>query len=385
MKKLLLIMIAACMLSLAACGNTSTETTGTSDSTSSSEDGTVATGAESTDAGDSLIAVCLPSLDNPLMLGISDAMKSTFDSVASVEVASADQDANKQVTQIQNYTTMGAKMIVVMPVEASTIVEVLKEAREAGIKVVVNGTSMADPDAYDAMATVNQYLVGSYCALMAKEWVDVNYPDAAAGSIETAVFTSSQNQDALDRTAGILTIQEQYLKNAAGEYIDESGNVVEESAKVANPAYCQAVEVVTSTDAEMFQDGQTAMQNVLTTNPNVKLVLAYASDGGCGANQAVIDSGISADDMNSYAIFGCGVIGSEEDYIKDSAEGKGIFRGAVAFGGGDLAGAMADIANKVYTDGDYEKDQWDAIAKVFLKDGEMVREEVDNVGSIAAK
>ena len=41
--------------------------------------------------------------------------------------------------------------------------------------------------------------------------------------------------------------------------------------------------------AEMFQAGQTAMQNVLTTNPKCKLVLAYASDGGNGASQAIMD------------------------------------------------------------------------------------------------
>ncbi len=39
----------------------------------------------------------------------------------------------------------------------------------------------------------------------------------------------------------------------------------------------------------MFQAGQTAMQNILTTNPEVKLVIAYAGDGGMGASQAILD------------------------------------------------------------------------------------------------
>ena len=52
-----------------------------------------------------------------------------------------------------------------------------------------------------------------------------------------------------------------------------------------NPAYSSKVKVVQTVQAEMFQAGQTAMQNVLTTNPNVKLVLAYAGDGGMGASR----------------------------------------------------------------------------------------------------
>ncbi len=387
MKKVLSILLAICFIfSLTACGKAPTDATGGTETTS---DTFLTTDADSkdaaTDRSEGLIAICLPSLDNPLMLGISDAMKNTFAGIAPVEIASADQDANKQVTQIQNYITMGAVMLVVMPVEASTVVEVLKQARQSGIKVVVNGTSMSDSDSYDTMATVNQYLVGCYCSLMAKEWIDQNYPGAAEKSIETAVLTSSQNQDAVDRTNGIVSITEPYLKNASGDYVDASGNIVEESGKVANPAYCPAVKIVSSTDAEMFQAGQTAMQNIMTTNPKVRLVLAYASDGGCGANQAVLDSGASSEELGAYAIFGCGVIGSEGDYIKDADQGKGIFRGAVAFGGGDLPGAMADLANKVFTDGQFEKETWDAIAKVYCKDGEIVRDEVNNVGSVSAE
>jgi hypothetical protein len=106
---------------------------------------------------------------------------------------------------------------------------------------------------------------------MAKQWVDETYPDAALGSIETVIFESTLNPEAVDRSAGLKMISEPYFKNASGGYIDADGNVVDEANRIANPAYSPAVDVVQVVQAEMFQAGQTAMQNALTTNPNVKL------------------------------------------------------------------------------------------------------------------
>ena len=71
------------------------------------------------------------------------------------------------------------------------------------------------------------------------------------------------------------------------------------------------MKIVQTPTAEMFQAGQTAMQNVLTTNPDVKLVLAYASDGGSGASQAIMDelakgAGSVIKDLTKVAVFGVG-------------------------------------------------------------------------------
>lgn len=330
-----------------------------------------------------IIAVCLPTLDNPLMLSISENIQAAFPD-KDVQVASANSDPNTQAQQVQNYITMNADMIVCMAVEVSSLVDVLKEARAAGIKVFVNGAQVGDPDAYDCVATVNQYLVGQYCALMAKNWVEKNYPDAADGSIPCAVLASSLNEDAVARTTGLLSIAEPYRKNVNGEFVDDNNNVVAEADAVPNPVYCPKIAIAVQTQAEMFQAGQVAMQNILTTNPDVKVILAYASDGGSGASQAVMDAGFSPEELAKMAIFGCGVIGPEEQTLIDTEAGNGIFRGAVAFGGKDLGGEMAALAQKVLAGEGYEKDSWDAIAMVYAKNGEAVRVEVNNIGAVQA-
>ena len=151
------------------------------------------------------------------------------------------------------------------------------------------GGDPGSEDAYDSVMKMNQFLSGEYAALMAKQWVDETYPDAAPGSIETVIFESTLNPEAVERSTGLKMISEPYLKNAKGEYIDAAGQCCAGSRIKLNPAYSPAVNVVQTVQAEMFQAGQTAMQNVLTTNPNVKLVLAYAGDGGMGASQAIMD------------------------------------------------------------------------------------------------
>lgn len=323
-----------------------------------------------------IIAVCLPALDNPLMLGFQDAFKGTFGADYDVQVSSADGNANTQATQIQNYTAMKVKFLFVMAVEPSSIIPALKDARAAGVQVLFAGGDPGDEDAYDCVMKMNQFLSGAYAALMAKQWVDENYPNAAPGSIETAIFESTLNPEAVQRSAGLKMIGEPYLKNETGEYVDAAGNVVGEAERIANPAYSPAVNVVQVVQAEMFQAGQTAMQNVLTTHPNVKLVIAYAGDGGMGASQAIMDEyakGASSvvQDLDKVAVFSVGLIGAEGPAVADSSTGKGVFRGTIRFGG-DLIGRTMEYAGKMLGGQEYPKIVWDDLDMVTAVDGQLM-------------
>ena len=161
------------------------------------------------------IAVALPALDNPLMLALRDAFVKTFGDKYNVEVASADGNPNTQATQVENYTAMKVKFMFVMAAEASSLLPKLEAARNAGIKVMVAGGEPGE-SGRDSVMKIDQFLAGEYAALMAKNWVDKTYPDAAADSIETAVFLSTLNPEAVDRSNGLQMISEPYLKNYPG-------------------------------------------------------------------------------------------------------------------------------------------------------------------------
>ena len=324
-----------------------------------------------------ILVVSLPALDNPLMLAFQDAFKNTFGAEYDVQVSSADGNANTQATQIENYTSMLPKFLFVMAVEPTSLVPKLVAARDAGAQVLFAGGDPGDENAYDAVMKMNQFLSGEYAALMAKQWVDKTYPDAAPDSIETAIFESTLNPEAVARSQGLKMISEPYLKDETGAYIDATGAVVDEANKVENPAYSPAVKVVQTVQAEMFQAGQTAMQNVLTTNPNVKLVLAYAGDGGMGASQAIMDeyakgSGVSViDDLAKVAVFSVGMIGAEGPAVVDSSTGNGVFRGTIRFGG-DLIGRTMEYAGKMLNGEEYPKIIWDALDMVIAENGQLM-------------
>jgi ABC-type sugar transport system substrate-binding protein len=277
---------------------------------------------------------------------------------------------------VENFTAMKPAFLFAMPAEATSLVPKLIAARDAGVKVLVAGGDPGDDKAYDSVMMMNQYLAGMYEAYMAKQWVDATYPEAKDGTVETAILESTLNTDAANRSAGMKMIAEPWLKNVKGEYVDATGKVVTEADKVANPAYSSKVKVVADTQAEMFQAGQTAMQNILTTNPNVKLVLAYAGDGGMGASQAMLDEyakgkGVSViDDLNKVAVFGIGMIGPEGQAVLDSANNKSLFRGTIRFGG-DLIGRTMEFAQKILN-GDIQKIIYDPLDIVTLADGKLM-------------
>lgn len=411
MKRLWIVMailLVAVMLIAGACGSEATTTTAGAPTTATPTTGPATTGAPttsgpattaaSTGGAKPIIAVCLPALDNPLMLELKDTFVKNFGAEYDVQVASADGNPNTQSNEVENYTAMKPKLLVVMAVEATSLLPKLEAARKAGILTLVIG---GEPGATgrDAVMKMDQYLGGAYCAYMGKQWVEATFPNAAAGSIETGVFTSQLTTEAVERTKGLLMVSEPYLKNMAGAYLDAQGNPIsdEKGAYLAgksdadrapNPVYCPAVKIVQKTDAEMFQAGQTAMQNFLTQSPKIQLVLAYASDGGNGASQAIMDefgkgSGSVIKDLKQVAVFGVGMFGTEADAIMQSAAGKSVFRGAVAFGGTDLPGKTAALVKQILSGEKFPEITWDELAIATVgPDGKLMIKPMANQGFI---
>lgn len=314
-----------------------------------------------------IVALSLTSMDNPLMVAFQESFTTRFGEEYDVRIGNANNDPNTQAVQIDNFITMQVKIIFVMPVETSSLVSKLEDARDAGILVFVAGTEPGE-SARDAVAKMDQFLAGEYEALMAKEWVAENYPDAPAGSIEAAVLVSTLNEDSIARSNGLKMAFEPYLKNVDGEYINLAGNVVTEANRVANPVYIPELRKVAEVEASMFQNGQVATENLLTSHPNLKIVLCYDSDAASGASQAIMDS-LNGASSTGYATFGVGMFGPEGDTLLASASGEGVLRGCVAFGGGDLVGAMGDIVELMISGEEYPVVTWDALATVTSTDG----------------
>ena len=327
--------------------------------------------------GKPIIAAALPILDNPMMVNIQNSLKDAFGKDYDVEISSAEGNATTQATQVQNYIAMHAKLIFTIPVEASSLVPVLVSARKAGILVFLAGGNPGNEDAFDSVAELNEFLVGEFEAFMAKQWVDQTYPNAAAGSVETVIMTETDNPNSVHRLTGIKMITEPYMKDVDGNYIDANGKVTTEANKVANPTYSSKVKVVGTAEALELDQGLSAMQTFLVSNPQVKLVLSVNSDPAIGASQAIVDefnkgAGTSVvADLSKVATFGAGDFGNEGQTILDSITNKSVFRGTLRWGDGppwekDVESIKAVLA------GNAPKHFWDSIYYVSIINGQIM-------------
>lgn len=310
-----------------------------------------------------IIAVSLPNQATSINVGIGNKMKEVFEPKGfEVKVQSAEDSSTSQKAQLEAFITMGVKMIVMAPVEMGTVEETLAKARNQGIKVVVSGVNSIADDAYDACTISNEYLVGSYVALLAKHWVEEHY--TASSTFSTLFLRSSLAADPISRSKGMVSLTDPYLHNTDGDYVDALGNVVSEDKKVVNPAYSSIVashpvhEVMMGTS----DTGKALVQNALLDDSNVRLVLMYGSLFAAGGSQYITDT--YSDKTDDFGIFGGGVSGNEGAYMLGSLPDgvdqkitvagneysgvKSVFRGAVSFGGEDAASSVAELASNCY-------------------------------------
>lgn len=365
MKKYLVILVSLLMISamlfLAGCGTAVTETP--VENTTPTE-------------GKPLIGLSVPSMISLYDL-TGQALKAKFPDY-DIQIVSADDNVSNQVQQIQNFTTMGAKMIIIAPTEIEAIADALIAARKAGVKVVISGATAAISDeAYDAVTGSDEYLIGTYVALLAKKWAEEKL---AGQKFDTIMLSFTANDDAIARSNGVKSIIDPYLKNRDGEYVDVNGNVVDEASKVANPAYSELV----ATAGEFFEyevgPGGDALATAATAfleHPNTKLVLCYMSLNATAVSQYIIDNKPEAE-WGNYGVFGGGVIGDESNYligsVSETAGTRSVLRGAVSFGGDDVAGGITDLAASVLTgtEGvDYQKITPSAIGVWFTREAEF--------------
>jgi ribose transport system substrate-binding protein len=331
-----------------------------------------------------IMAISLMTLDWPMMVSIGETMKKTFGDVYDVQVASAELDPVKQAQQVENFTAMKAKLLFAIPVEASSLVPKLVEARKAGVKVYVAGGDPGNPDAYDSVVELNEWNVGLLEAYMAKQWVDATYPDAADGSIETAVLEATDRPLNVTRTRAIELITEPYLKNEKGEYVDLAGKVVAEADKVANPVYSPKVKIVATAEGKDLATSQGFTQNFLTQYPNLKLILAMDSQFGMGASQAMVDeynkgTGSVIKDLSKVAVFGAGAFSNERQLIRDSIKNNNsVYRGTIKWGVGNVPVDQDIFAIQSILDGTAQKHIMQPIFMLTPGDNQVLSTALDS-------
>jgi fructose transport system substrate-binding protein len=180
-----------------------------------------------------------------------------------------DGDNAGQVTALENMVNAGAKGILITPSDTKAIVPSIAKARAAGVVVIALDTATDPQSAVDALFATNNFNAGLLIGQWAKAFMAGKTPIIAAMDLQPGITVGAQRHNGFLQGYGL----------ASG--IDPNSADI-----VANAA------VVCALDTHGDQtEGQQAMENCLTKNPNINLVYTINEPAAFGAYTAIKNAG----------------------------------------------------------------------------------------------
>jgi len=264
------------------------------------------------------VCYIIPSLANPFLNGVSTSVTEKFkaDGVT-VNVYGADEGGlNQQFDQIENCISMKVDFMYVMAAgEIDQLLPAIEEAKAAGIMVMGVPPQKLAP--FDAIMHTSQLEDGQKVARMACDFIEAKYPDAADGSVETAIIGGASSSVGMHlRDEGYSTITD----------------------------ICPKVKLVAHADisTDSIPAGQAAAENVLTANPNAKVFLGQSSAHAQGIANAI--KALPGVDLSEYGVFAGDMDPSMIPTVTSCAD---PYKGFVAIGGTALDQATYDQMKKM--------------------------------------
>jgi ribose transport system substrate-binding protein len=218
--------------------------------------------AESTDAASAdkqySIGITIQSLENSYWAGVFGEV----DKILKAEgwkytIVSCKDNSATQIEQIEGFITDKVDLIMVHPSDPAAVEDYLKQARDAGIKVMVWDDKCENTDLNWVLDNTKLgYAIGSAAASFINDHYSADKP------VEVAMMNYPQTPILLERETGIKNALEE---NAKGLY-----KIVAEQPAIDAAA------------------AQTNMETILQANPNVKIVCSIGAGGDIGANEAFL-------------------------------------------------------------------------------------------------
>lgn len=246
-----------------------------------------------------LIGYSTTTFDNAIAYHTNEYVKEQFLALGcQYNSVACDQDTALQIQQIENFVTMGTACLYIAAGDPDAVKDAILAAEAAGTRCMFYG---AMPN-YDISGTCNVDLnqMGRECGLMAIAWLDQQYPDAPAGSIDTAVFGY-------------------YFVTECGMISDGIKNALATDARV-NIVY-------THDDCIGIDNGFTAAEQAVTASPDLKLIASYDMDAAIGAANYL--TSLPDADLTEYGVFTTNTNSEIDKLLEDSANGIGCFRGTI--------------------------------------------------------
>lgn len=293
-------------------------------------------------ANDKLIGYCVPDTTEPFLADLTNRVKNLFaEDGVEVQIADAAGSASTQANQIENFASMGADLIIVMAVDPTSVADVIERAQETGSKVLVAGSNTK---AYDAIMFIDQFQDGKMVAEMAVDWINDTFPNAELKSVKVGILESRDTPEASNRSDGLHEISKMTDKV---EIVKVVGGI------------------------KKNESAQTATENMLLTNPEIRVILGYNSGCGIGADAVVTRPGSPIEDKSNFGIFCSDLDPQSLQAVKDSATNDSVLRGVIKIGGADLAKDTYKLASKMINGEDFDRENPDKLTKITPKNADQ--------------
>lgn len=300
----------------AANSPASEEKASTGDSTQEKEDDT------SNTEKNFKVGITIQSLENSYWAGVfGEVEKLLKEKGWEYTILACNDNSATQIQQIENFITNQVDLIMVHPSDPNAIEDYLKQARDAGIKVMSWDDAMINTDLNWILDNTKLgYAIGQEAA----DFINEHY--SADNAAEVAIMNYPQTPILLERETGILNALDE---NAKGKY-----------------------KIVAQQPALDAQTALTNMETIFQASPNTKIVCSIGSGGDIGANEAFMTKteGTIPDDMGIFSA------DATEQQLEAIEKGEAT-RASVGFEGSNkkTAAAVVELYEKLLNDEKFDE------------------------------
>lgn len=301
MKKRILGVVLSAVLALSMLAGCSSSDKAKTDDTKKAE---TKTETEGKTDGQKFVGITVPSVGNDFMLALTNSMKAALEEKGcKVQLDSSENDVTTQISQIENYTTMGCDAIVVWAVNGDGVASSCQKAVDAGIPVVAFAYEI--PGATTSIISATDEAMAEMCVQLANDWINETYADAKDGEVKVYVMTSSTVPESVIRSDGLKAVADNKKVTMIESEVEDQDN----------------------TDA-----ARTLTENTLLSNPDIDVILCMNGTCAIGAESYVMSSASPVTDKSKFAIFCVDETEEIDAKILASEKDESVLRGTVSMG-----------------------------------------------------
>ncbi|MDD5018136.1 MAG: sugar ABC transporter substrate-binding protein [Eubacteriales bacterium] len=281
-----------------ASGTQDTQETQQEDSTSPSLSPSEETSSDTVDepAEDLLIGYICIDFSNISFAEQSKYMKQRCDELGiTLQMVDMKRDVNLLLQYIESFKSAGAGAIIFPAFDASVPTEVIKDAHDSGIFIMVQETPLSDTSVFDAWTGTEAVVTGRGIGQNAADWINATFDSDER--VEVALCYNPGYPLSAGRMQGVREILEAQCPNAV---------------------------IVAEENAVTVETGVEAGENFIQAYPNLNCVICATDNGGLGVLEAFNAGGKTGEDVG---IFGCDM---NAQAIVELRKPDSVFRGTIA-------------------------------------------------------